>query len=129
MNSANNQMPLDKSSQRLTNFVIAGQQNCFKRLFYCISIGPAAFSSFMSIIVKDLIRKNKIITYLDDIFIQDTTTDTMLQTLHQYHTILENGNLKAAAEKSPLFQIQINFWDTKFKIIIFTRLNPEKTDS
>ena len=87
-------------SQRLTNFVIAGQQYCFKRLFYGIPIGPAAFSSFMSSIVKPLVRKNKIITYLDDVFIQDTTTDTMLQTLTQYHTILKNENFKAAPDNS-----------------------------
>ena len=103
MNSAYNQMPLDKPSQRLTNFVIAGQQYCFKRLFYGISIDPAAFSFFMSNIFKPLIRKNKIITYLDDVFIQDTTTDTMLQTLTHYHTILEKKNLKAAPAKSFIF--------------------------
>ena len=82
MNSAYNQMPLDKPSQRLTNFVIAGQQYCFKRLFFRIAIGPAAFSSFMSSIFKPLITKK--ITYLDDVFIQDTITDTMLKTLTQY---------------------------------------------
>ena len=72
-------MPLDKPSQRLTNFVIAGQQNCFKRLLCGISFDPGVFfSSFMSSIFKPLIRKNKIITYLDDVFIQDTTTDAML---------------------------------------------------
>ena len=57
MNSAYNQVILDKPSQRLTNFVIAGQQYCFKRLFYGISIGSQAFSSFMSSIFKPLIRK------------------------------------------------------------------------
>ena len=57
MNSAYNQIPLDKPSQRLTNCVIAGQQYCFKRLFYGISIDPAAFSSFMSSIFKPLNRK------------------------------------------------------------------------
>ena len=57
MNSAYNKMPLDKPSQRLTNFVIAGQRNCFKILFHGISIGPAAFSSFMSIFSQPLIRK------------------------------------------------------------------------
>ena len=98
MNGAYNQMPLEKPSQRLTNFEIAGQQYCYKRLFYGISIGPAAFSSFMSSNFKPLIRKNKIITYLDDVFIQDTTTDTMLQTLTQYQIILENENLKANPE-------------------------------
>ena len=100
MNSAYNQMTLDKPSQRLTNFVIAGQQFCFKRLFYGISIGPAAFSSFMSSIFKILIRKNKIITYLDDVFIQDTTLGERLKTLTQYHIILKNENLKAAPDKS-----------------------------
>ena len=109
MNSAYNQMPLDKPSQRLKNFVIAGQQYCFKRLFHGISIGPAAFSSFMSSIFKPLIRKNKIITYLDDVVIQDTTTDTTLQTLTQYHTILKNENLKAAPDESFFFKIQFNF--------------------
>ena len=47
MKSAYNQMLLDKPSQRLTIFVIAGQQYCFKRLFYGISVGPAAISSFL----------------------------------------------------------------------------------
>ena len=57
MNSTYNQMPPDKPSQRLTNFVIAGQEYCFKRLFYGISIGPAALSSFMSSMFKPLNRK------------------------------------------------------------------------
>ena len=59
MNSLYNQMPLDKPSQRLTHFVVAGQQYCFKRSFYGISIDSAAFSSFMSSIFKPLIRKKK----------------------------------------------------------------------
>ena len=46
MNSAYNQMPLDEQSRRLTQFVIGNQQYEFNRLFYGISIGPAAFSSF-----------------------------------------------------------------------------------
>ena len=68
MNSAYNQMALDKPSQRLTNFVTAGQQYCFKRLLYGISIDPAAFFSFMSSIFKPHFRKNQIISYLDDVF-------------------------------------------------------------
>ena len=43
MNSAYNQMPLDEQPRRLTQFVIGNQQNEFNRLFYGISIGPAAF--------------------------------------------------------------------------------------
>ena len=100
MNSAYNQMPLDKPSQRLTNFVLAGQKYCFTRLFCGISIGPAAFSSFMSSIFKPLVRKIEIITYLGDVFIQETTTDKMLKTREHYHRILINENLKAALDNS-----------------------------
>ena len=102
-------MPLDKPSQRLANFVIAGQQFCFKRLLYGIFIGPAASLLFMRSIFKPLFRKNKIIIYLDEDFIQDTTTDTILQTLTQYHTILENENLKAALDNSFFFLDSVKF--------------------
>ena len=108
-NNAYNRTPLDKPSQRLTNFVIAGQQYCFKRLFYGISIGPAPFSSFMISIFKPLIRKNKIITYLDDVFIQDTTTDTKSKTLTHYQTTLEKENLKAAPDKPFFFLDSVKF--------------------
>ena len=54
MNSAYNQMPLDEKSRRLTQFVIANQQYGFNRLFYGISIGPAAFSAFMTKIFRHL---------------------------------------------------------------------------
>ena len=57
MNSAYNQMPLDEQSRRLTQFVIGNQQYEFNRLFYGISIGPAAFSAFMSKIFRPLILK------------------------------------------------------------------------
>ena len=50
-------MPLDEQSQRLTQFVIGNQQYEFNRFFYDISIGPAAFSAFMSKIFRPLILK------------------------------------------------------------------------
>ena len=46
---------------------------------------------------------------MDEVFIQDTTPDTMLQTLTQYHNILENENLKAAPDKSFFFLVSVKF--------------------
>ena len=57
MNSAYNQMPLDEQSRRLTQIFIGNQQYDFIRLFYGISIGPAAFSAFMSKTFRPLILK------------------------------------------------------------------------
>ena len=95
-------MPLDKSSQRVTNFVIAGEQYCFKGLFYGISIAPTALSSLMSSVFKT-VCKNEIIIYLDNVCIQDIRTDTMLQALDQPHKVLENENLRAAPDKTFFF--------------------------
>ena len=109
MNSAYNQMPLDEKSRRLTQFVIGNQQYEFNRLFYGISIGPAAFSAFMSKIFRPLILKKNAITYLDDAFMQSQTKEEMFNVLEQYHQILQNKNLKAAPDKSHFFLTRVKF--------------------
>ena len=109
MNSADNQMPLDEQSRRLTQFVIGKQQYEFNSLFYGISIGPAAFSAFMSKIYRPLILKENAITYLDDVFMQSQTKDEMFIILEQYHQILKNENMKAAPDKSHFFQTRVKF--------------------
>ena len=103
MNSAYNQMPLDEQSRRLTQFVIGNQQYEFNHFFYGISIGPAAFSAFMSKIFRPLRLKKNAITYLDDVFMQSQTKEEMITVLEQYHKILQNENLKAVPDKSHFF--------------------------
>ena len=96
-------MPLDEQSRRLTQFLILHQQNEFNRLFYGISIGPAAFSNFMSKIFRQFILSKNAITYLDDVFMQSKTKDEMFIVLEKYHQILQNKNMKAAPDKSHFF--------------------------
>ena len=102
-------MPLDEQSRRLTQFVIGNQQYEFNRLFYGVSIGPAAFSAFMSKIFRPLILKKNAITYLDDVFMQSQTKEEMFNVLEQYHQILQNENLKAAPDKSHFFLTRVKF--------------------
>ena len=115
MNSAYNQMPLDEQSRRLTQFVIGNQQYEFNRLFYGISIGPAAFSAFMSKIFRPLILKKNAITYLDDVFMQSQTKEEMFNVLEHYHKILQNENLKAAPDKSHFFLTRVKFLGHKIE--------------
>ena len=109
MNSAYNQMPLDEQSRRLTQFVIGNQQYGFNRLFYGISIGPAAFSASMSKFFRPLILSKNAITYLDDVFMQSQTKDEMFTVLEKYHQILQNENMKAAPDKSHFFLTRVKF--------------------
>ena len=76
----------------------------------------------MSSIFEPLIRKNKIITYLDAVFFQDTSTDTMLRTLDQNHKILLNENLKAAPDKSFFFLEPVNFLGHQKKSLTPTKI-------
>ena len=122
MNSAYNQMPLDEQSRRLTQFVIGNQQYEFNRLFYGISIGPAAFSAFMSKIFRPLILKKNAITYLDDVFMQSQTKDEMFKVLEKYHQILQNENLKAAPDKSHFFLTRVKFLGHNIERKIITPL-------
>ena len=94
---------------RYTHFTIGNEQHCFKRLFYGISIGPAAFASILTRFLYPLIRKGTVITYVDDIFIQTTTYDQMYETLEEYHKILQKENLKAAPDKTYFMLKKVKF--------------------
>ena len=75
-------MPLDELSRRSTQFFIGNQKCEFIRLFYGISIGPAAFFAFTSKIFTPLTKKN-VIMYLDDIFIQSQAKRERFKVLDQ----------------------------------------------
>ena len=110
MNSAYNQMPLDEQSRRLTQFVIGNQQSEFNRLFYGISIGPAAFSEFLSKNFRPLLLNKNAITYLDDFFMQSQTKDEIFTVLEKYHQILLQENIKAAPDKPHFFLKRVQFF-------------------
>ena len=109
LNSAYNQIPLDEESMRYTHFTIGNEQYCFKRLFYGISIGPAAFASILTHFRYPLIRKGTVITYVDDIFIQTNSYEQMFETLIEYHKILLKENLKAAPDKTYFMLKKVKF--------------------
>ena len=109
LNSAYNQIPLDEESMRYTHFTIGNEQYCFKRLFYGISIGPAAFASILTHFLYPLIRKGTVITYVDDIFIQTNSYEQMFETLIEYHKVLLKENLKAAPDKTYFMLKKVKF--------------------
>ena len=102
-------MPLDKQSRLLTQFVMGNQQYDFNRLFYGFSIGPAAFSAFVSKIFRPLILNKNAITYSDDVFMQSQTKDEMFIILEKYHQTLLQENTKTAPDKSHFFLTRVKF--------------------
>ena len=109
LNSAYNQITLDKESMRYTHFTIGIEQYCFKQLFFGISIEPAAFASILTHFLSPLTCKGTVITYVDDIFIQTTTHEQMYETLEEYHKFLQKENLKAAPDKTYFILKKVKF--------------------
>ena len=93
-------MPLDEQSRRLTHFVIGNEQYEVNRLFYGISIGPAAFSAFMRKTPRPIKLNRNASTWLDDVFMQSQTKDEMFTVLEKNHQVLLQENMKAAPDKS-----------------------------
>ena len=137
LNSAYNQIPLDEESMRYTHFTIGNEQYCFIRLFYGISIEPAAFASILTHFLYPLIRKGTVITYVDDIFIQTNSYDQIYETLTEYHKVLLKENLKTAPDKTYFMLKKIRFLghiieDKKVKPLTsridgFQKLEPTKS--
>ena len=109
LNSAYNQIPLDEESMRYTHFTIGNEQYCFKRLFYGVSIGPAAFASILTHFLYPQIRKGTVIAYVDDIFIQTNSYEQMFETLIEYHKILLRENPKAAPDRTYFISKKVKF--------------------
>ena len=129
MNSAYNQMPLDEQSRRLTQFVIGNQQYEFNRFFYGISIGPAAFSAFMSKIFRPIILNKNASKYLDDVFMQSQTKDEKFIVLEKYHQILLHENMKTAPGKSRFFLTRLKFFGHIIDRNTITPLKSRKIDA
>ena len=108
MNSAYNQMPLVEQSRRLAQFVIGNQQYEFNRLFYGISIVPAAFSAFMSKIFRPIILSK-------NVFMQSRTKKEIFIVSDKYHQILLKENMKAAPDKSHFFLTRVKFYGHNFE--------------
>ena len=63
----------------------------------------------MSKIFRPLTLNKNASTYLDDVFMQSQTKEEMFTVLELYHKILQNKNLKAAANKSHFFLTRVKF--------------------
>ena len=63
----------------------------------------------MTIHFAPLIKKKKVVTYLDDSFMQSQTKEEMFEIISEYHSLLRKSGLKAAPEKTFLFLKEVKF--------------------
>lgn len=88
-------VPIEPSSRKYTSFVTPSGQFEFLKAPFGLCNSPAVFQRFINDIFQDLIRKNMMMTYLDDIVIPSKTEEEGMEKLK---TVLrqaeENGLTK-----------------------------------
>ena len=106
---ASHQVPLSPETQKLTSFIIGGQQYTFTRGFYGLGELPNFFSRLLTIHFDPLIKKRQAITYIDDTITQSQTKHEMFTIINEYHTLLRKAGLKAAPDKTFFFLKKVKF--------------------
>ena len=91
-----------KETQKLTSFIVGGQQYTYQVGFYGLCGLPQWFSRMMAVNFEPLVKKKQAITYLDDSLLQSQTKGEMFTIIHEYHQLLRKGGLKAAPDKNTL---------------------------
>ena len=100
LSCAYHQLPLSSETQKLTSFIIGGQQYTFTRGFYGLCGLPNFFSRLMTIHFDSLIRKKQAITYTDDTIMQSQTRGEMFTIFNEDHTLLRKAGLETAPDKT-----------------------------
>ena len=109
LSCAYHQVPLSPETQKLTSFIIGGQQYTFTRGFNDLCGLPNFFSRLMTIYFDPLIKKKQAITYIDDTIMQSQTRGEIFTITNEYHTLLGKAGLKTAPEKTFFFPKKVKF--------------------
>ena len=103
LSCAYHQVQLSPETQKMTNFVIGGKQYTYHVGFYELCGLPQWFSRMMVFNFEPLIKKKKVITYLDDSLLQSHTKAQMFTIIYEYNQLLRKRGLKAAPDKTQFF--------------------------
>ena len=102
-------VPLSLETQKLTSFIICGQQRTYNRGFYGLRGLPNFFIRLMTIHFDPLIKKKQAITYIDDTILQSQNRKEMFTIINENHTLLRKAGLEAAPDKIISFLKKVKF--------------------
>lgn len=100
---------LKENSIPYTAFVTFMGQYEWIRMPFGLSSGPSFFMRFISTAFRDLLEKNKILMYLDDLLIATETVEENLQILKEVLIIMVNNKLDLRIEKCKFLLTEIDY--------------------
>lgn len=100
---------MHESSVKYTSFVTPLGQFEYLRMPFGLANAPRVFQRFVHTVFKSLIRKNKILIYLDDLPIATKDVDEHIETLSRVFEIAGRNQLKFRLDKCHFVQTEIKY--------------------
>lgn len=107
--SAYNVVPLSPESRKYTSFTFEFQKYEFVSSLFGARNSGFYFQQFVSIILADLLKENRLILYIDDALIYSSTYEENLATVKEVLRRFKIHNVKANVEKTKLLQEKVIF--------------------
>ena len=93
---AYHQVTLRPETQKLTSSKIGEKQYTYTRGFYGLCGFPNFFGRLMTIHFVPLIKKNLVITYIDDTVMQSQNKNGTFTVFNEYHTLSYEGGFQGS---------------------------------
>lgn len=109
LKSGFHQVFMEEKSIPYTSFVTPQGQFEFLKMPFGLKNGPSVFQRFITNVFDDLLRKNEIVVYMDDILVATTTPTEHLVILKKVFDRLRQYNLEINLQKCHLLKKSIDF--------------------
>ena len=109
LSCAYQQVPFTPKTQKLTSFIIGGNQYTYTCGFYGLCGLPNLFSRLMMINFDPLIKEKEAITYIDGTIGQSQNKNEMFTVINDHHTLVGKAGLQAALFNIFFFLKKVKF--------------------
>lgn len=109
LKSAFHHLTVEESSVKYTSFVTPMGQFEYIKMPFGLKNSPAAFMRYINLIFSNLLNKNKVLIYIDDILVPSLTIQENLDILSEVFDLLVENNLTLRLDKCYFLQSKITY--------------------
>ena len=102
-------VPLNESSRKYTSFVTQNGQYEFLFVPFGICNSPAVFTRYINAVLRELIQKGIVLTYMDDVIIPSKDVEEGIEKLKMFLEVASKFGLRIKWSKCQFLLEKVNF--------------------
>lgn len=102
-------VPISEESRKYTSFIVPDGQYEFLRVPFGLCNSPAVFVRYINAVFGELIRKQIVLVYIDDLIIPSNDVETGLQKLEMVLSVAKDYGLNINWKKCSLLKTEVEF--------------------